>query len=87
MALPDSAIAAGEAYLTVTHPSRISIDGYVRAGILQRLGELYEQKGDTDKALEHYNAFVALWKDADPELQPRMRDVRQRVARLQRGRG
>jgi tetratricopeptide (TPR) repeat protein len=47
-----------------------------------RLGELYEAKGDTEKALEYYNQFVELWQDADPELQPIVRDVRQRMARL-----
>jgi tetratricopeptide (TPR) repeat protein len=47
-----------------------------------RLGELYEAKGNTEKALEYYNQFVELWQDADPELQPIVRDVRQRMARL-----
>ena len=48
----------------------------------KRLGELYEEKGDRAKALEYYGKFVDLWKDADPELQPVVRDVRQRMARL-----
>jgi hypothetical protein len=55
--------------------------------VRQRLGELYEAKGNVEKALEHYTAFVELWKDADPELQPRVRDVRGRIERLQRRRG
>ena len=49
---------------------------------LKRLGELYEQRGDTDKAVEYYNEFVELWKDADPELQPQVEDVRERIAKL-----
>lgn len=48
---------------------------------------MYEGKGNVEKALEHYQAFVTLWKDADPELQPRVRDVQGRIARIQRGRG
>jgi hypothetical protein len=48
---------------------------------------MYEAKGNIDKALTHYSAFVDLWKNADPELQPRVRDVRGRIERLQRRRG
>jgi len=83
----DSAIASGERYLAMPSPYRAQVDAYFRAGILQRLGEMYEAKGNVDKALTHYNAFVELWKDADPELQPRVRDVRARVERIQRRRG
>ena len=35
-----------------------------------------------DRALEYYGKFVDLWKDADPELQPRVADVRKRIAEL-----
>jgi tetratricopeptide (TPR) repeat protein len=47
----------------------------------RRLGELYELKGDR-KALRYYGDFVDLWKDADPELQPVVSEVKQRMARL-----
>jgi tetratricopeptide (TPR) repeat protein len=83
----DSAIASGERYLSNTNPFRLQLDAFFRAGILQRLGEMYEAKGNIDKALTHYSAFVDLWKNADPELQPRVRDVRGRIERLQRRRG
>ncbi len=33
-------------------------------------------------ALSHYVQFVELWKDADPELQPKVAQVRQRIAHL-----
>jgi hypothetical protein len=33
-------------------------------------------------ALKHYSIFVSLWKNADPELQPKVAEVRQHVARL-----
>jgi tetratricopeptide (TPR) repeat protein len=48
----------------------------------RRLGELYEQRGDRAPALDYYGRFVELWKDADPELQPVVRDVRQRMVAL-----
>jgi hypothetical protein len=38
--------------------------------------------GDTDKALWHYSAFTELWKDADPEYQPLVDDVKGRMVRL-----
>jgi tetratricopeptide (TPR) repeat protein/predicted Ser/Thr protein kinase len=47
-----------------------------------RLGELNEEKGEREKATEYYSRFVELWKDADAELQPQVRDVTERIARL-----
>jgi tetratricopeptide (TPR) repeat protein len=48
----------------------------------RRLGELYEEKGDREKAVDYYGRFVELWSDADPQLQPVVEDVRGRIARL-----
>jgi eukaryotic-like serine/threonine-protein kinase len=50
--------------------------------IRERLGQLYESMGNTDKAVENYRAFIELWKNADPDLQPRVADARKRLARL-----
>src|SRR5213080_845715 len=57
-------------------------DSYGLAPTFKRLGELYEARSDRGKALEYYGRFVDLWKGADPELQPVVRDVRARMARL-----
>ena len=46
------------------------------------LGELYEAKGERQKALSHYSRFVELWKNADAEFQPRVAEVKRRIARL-----
>ncbi len=52
------------------------------AASYKRLGELYEARGDRDKAAEYYGRFVELWKNADRELEPGVREVRQRLGRL-----
>ena len=36
---------------------------------------MYEARGDKQRALEYYGRFAALWKDADPVLQPAVREV------------
>jgi tetratricopeptide (TPR) repeat protein len=55
-----------------------------RAPTHLRRGEIYEQLGDSERALEHYAHFVELWKDADPEFQPLVEEVRQRMVRMVR---
>ncbi len=52
------------------------------AGSYKRLGELYEAAGDLPKAATNLEKFVELWKDADPELQPKVRDARTRLDRI-----
>ena len=53
----------------------------------RRLGELYEGKGDRRNAIEAYEKFLDFWRNADPELQPTVRSVRERVDRLRRSVG
>jgi tetratricopeptide (TPR) repeat protein len=82
----DSAIAVFSRYIEApSEPTRAWVaDPYHLAGAHKRLGELYEARGDRQKAASHYAAFVDLWKDADPELQPIVRRVRERLTTLQR---
>jgi tetratricopeptide (TPR) repeat protein len=47
-----------------------------------RIGEIHEARGETDQAVERYGAFVELWAGADPEMQPLVDDVRNRIAVL-----
>jgi tetratricopeptide (TPR) repeat protein len=81
----DSAIAVYERFLDTPLLERIDADAVYLPGVHKRLGELYEARGQRDKALDHYRAFISLWKDADPELQPKVTDARQRVAALTKG--
>jgi eukaryotic-like serine/threonine-protein kinase len=79
---PDSALATYAQLVAAQGFGGTQENSYAFAAASLRLGELYEQRGDRAKALEYYGRFVGLWKNADPELQPVVRDVRGRLARL-----
>jgi tetratricopeptide (TPR) repeat protein len=79
----DSAIAHFNTYLEIPEDGRIDIDFEALAGVHKRLGELYDGKGEREKAISHFSKFLELWKNADPELQPTVADVKRRLARLQ----
>jgi serine/threonine protein kinase/tetratricopeptide (TPR) repeat protein len=66
---------------------RLVEDILERPQALRRAGELLEDRRDLKGALARYRAFVELWQDADPELQPIVQEVRERIARLERARG
>jgi tetratricopeptide (TPR) repeat protein len=53
-----------------------------RGPVHLHLAEMREQAGDREGAIEHYRAFIDLWKDADPELQPMVEEARAALARL-----
>lgn len=80
--MPDSALTYYERLVTTPSIWRLWGDALTLAPTYKRLGELYEQRPDGAKAREYYGRFVDLWKDADAELQPVVRDVRGRIARL-----
>jgi tetratricopeptide (TPR) repeat protein len=80
---PDSAIAELEALAGTRWDSRLDTDPLVLAGSFKRLGELYDAKGDREKAISYFSKFVDLWKNADADLQPAVSDAKRRLARLQ----
>jgi len=45
------------------------------------LGKAYEKKGDTQLAIQNYEKFLDLWKDADKDL-PDLIDAKKRLAKL-----
>ncbi len=77
----DSAIVYYDKYLTTPDPQPWEESRW-RAPAHRWLGELYEARGDARRAIEQYGRFVELWSEADPELQPQVRDVRSRLERL-----
>jgi tetratricopeptide (TPR) repeat protein len=82
----DSAIAMYNRYLTTPSWVRmqVDLDGTWLAPTHHRLAKLYDAKGDAPNAIIHYQALVNLWKDADPEFQPRVSAARGRISALGR---
>ena len=44
-------------------------------------GKIYEEQGDTTKAIDQYEKFLSLWKDADPCI-AEVEDAKKRLAGL-----
>ena len=84
---PDSAVVYYERYLEPRLNWRAYTDGSWRAWTLERLGQLYDEMGDLEQAAGYYAAFVELWQEADPELQPRVQVARTRMEEIVRERG
>jgi tetratricopeptide (TPR) repeat protein len=80
----DSAAMMFERYLSTPFAFKadVEMDPMRLPAIRERLGQLYETLGDTAKAIDNDRAFIELWKNADPELQPRVADAKRRLARL-----
>ena len=55
--------------------------GDIYAKSFYMLGKIYEQQGFTAKAIEHYEKFLSLWKDADPGI-AEVEDARKRLVGL-----
>jgi serine/threonine protein kinase len=80
----DSAMVMYERYLATPFwiKLKVELDPMSRPAVHERLGQLYEARGDGENAAEQYRAFIDLWKNADPELQPRVAEARRRLAKV-----
>jgi eukaryotic-like serine/threonine-protein kinase len=82
---PDSAFARYQRYLAMPAARALWIDNIALAHVHERLAELLFERGDTEGAALHAARFVDLWREADPELQPRVREKQQFLQRLRAG--
>jgi tetratricopeptide (TPR) repeat protein len=82
--MADSATAEYERYLKTPFGGRAreGPDFEVPAPITGALARMYDAKGNTDRAVALYRDFIELWKNADPELQPRVAAARARLQEL-----
>jgi hypothetical protein len=53
-----------------------------RAPVSLRLGDVYERKGQRQRAIDEYARFVRYWAACDDRLRPAVGDARARLARL-----
>ena len=83
----DSAITYYERYLETPFNFRFFVDSGELAPAHERLGQLYDARGDLENAALHYARFVELWDEADPRLQPRVEAARARLEDIVRERG
>jgi tetratricopeptide (TPR) repeat protein len=81
MGMPDSALALYERFVEIPSTS-VGRDAGHLAHAYVRAGELHEQRGEWEEAVDYYGRFVSLWENADPELQSWVEEVRQDIARL-----
>jgi DNA-binding SARP family transcriptional activator len=79
---PDTAIALYERALAIWTMDGVHYEATWYPLVLQRLAELHESLGNADRAIHYYGVFIDLWKDADPDLQPRVADASLALARL-----
>lgn len=71
-------------YVEMIGSGRDLADRFWLAPVLFQLGDSYEDANDPKHATEYHGQFVDLWKNADPELQPRVSNARARIDRLNR---
>jgi predicted Zn-dependent protease len=83
----DSALVAWKRYVETPSSDRLIFDHSELAHAYERLGQLYDARGDRRQAADYYNRFIELWRDADPVLQPRVRAARERLIQITRESG
>ena len=78
----DSAKAAWQAYVSTPEAFRINTDGTELGFAWQRLGMLYEDSGERDKARDAWSHLIDQWRNADPVLQPLVAEAKRHLVAL-----
>ena len=74
--------AAIEEYRRIISLTYARLDhGDIYAKSFYMLGKIYEDQGETAKAIDHYEKFLTLWKDADPGI-AEVEEAKKRLAGL-----
>jgi tRNA A-37 threonylcarbamoyl transferase component Bud32 len=83
---PDSAMAAFNVYRKTApgayHEASGRPDRRLGAPTSEALAKMFDARGDTRNAARYYANVVEFWKNADAELQPRVKAARERLAAL-----
>ena len=82
--MTDSAVAVYERYLSLPRHKRFNnyADANGLALVNKRLGEIYSDRGDRERAIIHLQAVVDQWQNADTELQPVVEAARAQIRDL-----
>jgi eukaryotic-like serine/threonine-protein kinase len=78
----DSAIAVYQRYIDGPAFHRIGVDAVQLGPAYERLYQLHDERGDSDRAALYAARLTELWQDADAELQPRVHAARQLLQQL-----
>lgn len=75
----DSARVYHDRYIEALQFRKMESDPLYLAAFLERSAELEEAAGNPRRAASRFAEFVELWRDADPELQPRVAAARAKM--------
>jgi len=76
---PDSVRVTYERYLATPWLFRYEVDAVELGWTLKRLGELYDERGERDKAAAAFSRLARLWERADSDLQPVVAQARRQA--------
>ena len=68
----DSALAVYQEYVDTPWAFKLQFDQVFLPIAYERLAQLYDERGDLDRAVEYYAKFTELWAEADAALQARV---------------
>jgi tetratricopeptide (TPR) repeat protein len=76
------AVESFEEYLTAPMLFRLGTDNINMHTVVIGLAESYEALGEDENAARYYRMILEMWSDADPELQPRVEELRAALSRV-----